>query len=1030
MPTHRERYNGQLISDNDRTYLFRIYDKNYSGQTIPLKVGGGGIKIKYDTSGQEKFSPIIASKCTISLVVEDNVFGNHLQHFITGLRTTYEEGDVTIVIWKNTNTARAPLWSGNVLIDLSAKEDVSKPYEVDLTATDGLGLLKNYDMVKTQGSGPYASADTYISDGYQTFIYWIKEILEFCNTPDSDSTGGDVADYTFSTSVDWWYENHPSPGDPDISPLAYTQMQMRGSYTITEDGVYKVKTVYEVLESICKMWGMRVVFWENVFYFTQIELYNTADVGTYATPDNVVSQIWRRNGAFSYSKEYLGDTYGALYTQQLEANIGGFAGGLQRLSGSKWDYYPKLKEVEVDFASISNVNYFQTFPQPTTSSSYNTDDNITSTPIATITAASTFSGFNIVIALEYDNNYAPGFPVQYNWGVRAKPSADPDFANGYYLTSLTTASAGFEWKAYPGTASDAFRAEINTLTSGNALSFQSAIREYLISGHVVLPIGVSQQTIFSGIVPTDSNFTGDWDFEFFTFGAWYNPTSPLVLFRYQGHHSTCTQQGGGLALNAAYLGASDVTYTNIYNNGLPISQFNPVLNSIIGGTQLTTNVYSARSDTQKQDVDKIWWGDTPTHGEPSSLIWTDDSGNSGYTDPNGLWRNGQSGSFDKLLAEVLGEARMFNQQQSDYKWSLTTAVSEINDWKNDGTGSRPVYVNPIGRLYDSVDRIYYYMLRGTFEILKDQWQGEWIQTSYGTTSITTTSTGGGGTRPNDDVAAARLGPANTDMSISQSMVLTRLSAALASGTITSISINQLVPEGSASPSNVMKSGDKFYLSSAAGGTMVEFEASADVSDTDTTISVVSQSIDYGFKLNAPIIIGTNDLYKQYQHQDRGTVGGMTVATSQMGPITIDGEGNYTIDAEVINGVDLDYIKLIPRDFISNDDQANKEWAFDDTGTTGVRMFNANTELWAFVPIPYGKKATHVAVWGNNTKDVEAYELDINASGIGTALGSGTVGTEFSITNLSSDATNYLGVKVITTGTSNRIYGGKVTLANI
>ena len=177
MPTHRERYNATFFSENGRSHVIKIYDKNYSGASLPLKVGGGGVKINYNSKGQDKFNAIMASKCTFSFVVENNVFGVHFQHFVKALRTTYEEGDATVVIWNAGSTAGTPLWSGNILIDLSAKEDVSKPYEVDLTATDGLGLLNKYDMVKTQGAGPYASADTYISDGYQTFINWIKEIL-------------------------------------------------------------------------------------------------------------------------------------------------------------------------------------------------------------------------------------------------------------------------------------------------------------------------------------------------------------------------------------------------------------------------------------------------------------------------------------------------------------------------------------------------------------------------------------------------------------------------------------------------------------------------------------------------------------------------------------------------------------------------------------------------------------------------------------------------------------------------------------
>ena len=124
--THKARYSGDWFSSNGRYYRFRIYDKNYTPSTvIPIKVGGGGVKIKYDTKGQDKFSPIVASKCSISLVVEDNTFGLHFRNFIKELRETYEEGDATIVIWNTGSTSDRPIWSGIIKIDLSSKEDVS-----------------------------------------------------------------------------------------------------------------------------------------------------------------------------------------------------------------------------------------------------------------------------------------------------------------------------------------------------------------------------------------------------------------------------------------------------------------------------------------------------------------------------------------------------------------------------------------------------------------------------------------------------------------------------------------------------------------------------------------------------------------------------------------------------------------------------------------------------------------------------------------------------------------------------------------
>ena len=1006
MPTHKTRYEGQFFSENGRWHRIKIFDKNYSGQSIPITIGGGGVKIKYDTSGQEKFSPIVASKCSISIVVENNTFGAHLKNFIKGLRETYQEGDATVVVWNGSSTT--PLWSGNILIDLSSTEDVSMPYEVELNATDGLGLLKNFDMVKVQGSNPYSKDDTYISLGYHSFKYWIKTILEYCNTPDSDSTDGYVADYTFSTSVDWWYDEHPSP-TTSISPLAYTKCQMLGAYELKDDGTYKVQSVYKVLESICKMWGMRVVFWENRFYFVQLELYDTAEAGSFAAPENVVSQIWTRAGVLSAGRDYLGETWFTAYSQDIETNAGGFKGGLQKLAGSKWDYYPKLKEVSVDFESISNNNYFQYFPQPWAGSFTANEDHLTSSPLGVITDASTFGGFNIVIDLAFKNTgYALDY--QYNFSIRARPDGDTDWDNGYYLDiqpGLTSA-----WAAYPTEAAggaDAVWYDYFVSLGGNPLLVFLLYNTQPGVGVVSLPVGVSQHTIFSTQIPSNAAFTGDWEFEIFTIE--YNDGSATL---YAGHNTIYNM----FADTSSTISYSDVLDVN--NN--PVSQFNPILSSIIGGISLNTIVYSARSETQQQSVKDIWWGDTTTHGEPSSLIWDDGAGNTGYTDPTGKWRRGQTGSFDKSLGELLAESRLYFQQISDYKWSLQTAVSETNWWKSDGTAMRAVYVNPIGKIHDTRDRIFYYLLRGTFDIAKDEWDGEWLQISYSdTVETTTTTTGSGGTNPDNNTAAARLsGPSSQGEIFRNGLDIGSLSARVAAfSTVTSLTIYEMnaityEAEGETTlywfeQNTLIKSGDVFNIVNS-NGVWQQFTATADVANTATTISVSSIVIEKPLEVGSRIVVNIRDSYQQINHKTRGSIGG---------------------DVAIV-GLDTDYIKLIPRDFISNADVANKEWSFDDTGTTGVKIAHVDTELWAFVSIPYGKKATDVTVWGNNTKVVEAYELDVNASGIGSALGSGTVGTEFSLadTPLESDATNYLGVKVITTGTSNRIYGGKVILENI
>ena len=124
------------------------------------------------------------------------------------------------------------------------------------------------------------------------------------------------------------------------------------------------------------------------------------------------------------------------------------------------------------------------------------------------------------------------------------------------------------------------------------------------------------------------------------------------------------------------------------------------------------------------------------------------------------------------------------------------------------------------------------------------------------------------------------------------------------------------------------------------------------------------------------------------------------------------------------------IKLLPTDFLPNEDAgASKTMTFDDTAPTGMKPGAAAMELVAIVDIPEGKKATHVDIYDNSLNlAIEVFEMNINASGL-TSKGSGNANTQLDITDVNATATNYLAIVVTTTATSNRVWGGLVTIAD-
>jgi hypothetical protein len=217
----------------------------------------------------------------------------------------------------------------------------------------------------------------------------------------------------------------------------------------------------------------------------------------------------------------------------------------------------------------------------------------------------------------------------------------------------------------------------------------------------------------------------------------------------------------------------------------------------------------------------------------------------------------------------------------------------------------------------------------------------------------------------------------------------------------------------------MKSGDKINI----GGQLLTLDA--DAAATATSLSVTSTALTFDIELNATIEIDNQNLFVQYQRKTEGTIAGMPVDATDLGPINYNRvSGDYSII-----GVDPTYVKVLPRDFVVNDDGGNEALEFKDGTNTGLIVGAAAQEMIATVNIPYGTTATEVTIWGSSTgRTVEVYEASISANGIGSAIGTGTSnGSAISIGTIAATTTNYLVILVKVTLTSQRVYGGQVTL---
>jgi len=128
----------------------------------------------------------------------------------------------------------------------------------------------------------------------------------------------------------------------------------------------------------------------------------------------------------------------------------------------------------------------------------------------------------------------------------------------------------------------------------------------------------------------------------------------------------------------------------------------------------------------------------------------------------------------------------------------------------------------------------------------------------------------------------------------------------------------------------------------------------------------------------------------------------------------------------------DYIRLLPSDFATNSDGGTGKHGVGFVSAAGsgygIKIPSNAAELFAFVSIPEGMKATHVEIFGLRTRGVEVFEVQINDT-TAVSKGTGNCNTEFAMTNVNATATNLLAIEVDTASTSaDRVYGGRVKIA--
>jgi hypothetical protein len=203
---------------------------------------------------------------------------------------------------------------------------------------------------------------------------------------------------------------------------------------------------------------------------------------------------------------------------------------------------------------------------------------------------------------------------------------------------------------------------------------------------------------------------------------------------------------------------------------------------------------------------------------------------------------------------------------------------------------------------------------------------------------------------------------------------------------------------------------------AAGGGYIRLHEDTD-NGTDYVAIRAPASISTSFTLYLPTDDGNADEFLQTDGS-----GNLSWAEASGGGVTSD---PYSVTQ----------IKVMPSEFIMNDDYNRAPVLVEDdtSNILGIKAPSAATELYAWVKIPSGYKATHAQVYSQDTTSsavtIKSYNYQTGADN-NVSSTTGNLSSSIDITDIPASTTQDLVIKVAPASTTTLIYGALITIATV
>ena len=237
----------EFKSDFNQYYKIEIYDEDYTGSSPDeFKVSSDGFRLTYSGGTDKIYSPVIGSSLAFDMLVKDTA----TEEFVTNLKA-HQQDRYYIKVYKGTESSPEFWWAGYIIQDIVEFEDVSKPFILEVQASDGISEMS--DVICTSFG---------IKNINDMLINAIKGV-GFHTIYGAD-------DPILATALNWW--SALITYNVNTNPLDECFIDVNAFGTIEDDGTIGGVTFFDVVSQLCQIFGLRFYYSNGQYRAEQLFL--------------------------------------------------------------------------------------------------------------------------------------------------------------------------------------------------------------------------------------------------------------------------------------------------------------------------------------------------------------------------------------------------------------------------------------------------------------------------------------------------------------------------------------------------------------------------------------------------------------------------------------------------------------------------------------------------------------------------------------------------------------------------------------